>query len=154
MKTIELLDGSVNNAGVFTETYGVLSSLLWEHPDKAGHFIHTTLGYGGLKFKQGNTVIAITFADLFALATNYEPNLLPQLPDVTAAPDSGVHPQNVTLSCDVVGVAIRYTTNGLDPSELSTLYAGPVNIAAAATLKAKAFKANWRASNTATFIYT
>jgi Chitobiase/beta-hexosaminidase C-terminal domain len=154
MKTIEALDGDLNLAGPYTETYGILNSVLWEHPDKPGWFIMATFGYGGVKFKRDTEEIAISFNELFALMTGKDPALLPVLPIVTADHPAGAHPQTVALSCTQAGVQIRYTTNGTEPTSASTLYAGPLTISAAETLKAKAFKTNWQPSLTASFTYT
>lgn len=154
MKTIESLSGNLNGAGVFTETYGILNSMLWEHPEVPGHFVLTTFGYGGLKFKHLTTEIAMPFSELFALATAKEPNLLPQLPQVVAAPNAGAHPQMVTLTCAQAGAEIRYTVDGSTPTQASTLYAAPINVAAAETIKAIAFKTYWKPSNVASFVYS
>lgn len=154
MKTIEDLSGTLNGAGSFANASGVLNAAQWEHPEEAGHFVLITFAYGGLKFKCRSATIAIPFEELFALAKAHEPGLLPVLPAVTADPGEGAHPQNVTLSCSIAGVEIRYTVDGSEPTSGSTLYAGPVNVAAALTLKAKAFKADWQPSPVASFIYT
>ncbi len=62
--------------------------------------------------------------------------------------------QNVTLSSTTEGAAIYYTTNGDDPTELSTLYSTPIVINATTTLKAKAFKSGLTASDIASATYT
>jgi peptidyl-tRNA hydrolase len=63
-------------------------------------------------------------------------------------------PQNVTIACSTVGAQIRYTTNGTEPTETSTLYSTPINVAATTTIKAKGFLTNWAASATVTAVYT
>ncbi|MEI7908416.1 MAG: chitobiase/beta-hexosaminidase C-terminal domain-containing protein [Verrucomicrobiota bacterium] len=57
-------------------------------------------------------------------------------------PPSGVYTsaQDVTISTSTVGASIYYTTNGDTPTEISTLYTAPVNVASDMTLKAIAFK--------------
>ena len=45
-------------------------------------------------------------------------------------------PQNVTITCSDLGAEIRYTTDGTVPTGASTLYVGPVNIAATSVLRA------------------
>ena len=47
---------------------------------------------------------------------------------------------DVTIACATDGATIRYTTNGSDPTASSTEYAGPVNLKATTTVKARAFK--------------
>ena len=66
------------------------------------------------------------------------------------APGSGAAPQAVTLTCATVGAAIYYTVDGSHPyaaNPTAALYAAPVNVAAAATLRACAFKAGLIASD-------
>ncbi len=63
-------------------------------------------------------------------------------------------PQNVTISCATEGATIRYTTDGLEPTENSLVYSGTINVAKTTTLKAKAFKTGMTNSATATATYT
>ncbi len=72
------------------------------------------------------------------------------------APVAGTYADSVnfTLSCATFDAEIRYTTDGTEPTETSTLYTAPVTLTATTTVKAKAFKTAWFASETATAIYT
>lgn len=72
------------------------------------------------------------------------------------APVAGTYADSVnfTLSCATSDAEIRYTTDGTEPTETSTLYTAPVTLTATTTVKAKAFKTAWFASETATAIYT
>lgn len=55
--------------------------------------------------------------------------------------------QNVTISTATPGATIRYTLDGQDPSlEYGTTYTGPVTIAQSATLRARAYLADWAPS--------
>lgn len=71
------------------------------------------------------------------------------------APVAGTYADSVnfTLSCATSDAEIRYTTDGTEPTETSTLYTAPVTLTATTTVKAKAFKTAWFASETATAIY-
>lgn len=71
-------------------------------------------------------------------------------------PASGVFTDSVEVSitCTDTAASIRYTTDGSEPTETSTLYESPITLTATATLKAKAFKANWHASQTVEATYT
>jgi surface antigen len=60
----------------------------------------------------------------------------------------------VSISCATAGAAIRYTTNGADPTAYSPLYSGPLTFSATTTLKARAFKAWMPDSSVATGTYT
>jgi hypothetical protein len=78
------------------------------------------------------------------------------LPTPTFNPDGGTYQgtQNVTISCTISGATIRYTTDGNDPTESSAIYTGPVAISQSCTLKAKAFKSGWTASDIKSAAYT
>lgn len=71
-------------------------------------------------------------------------------------PGTGTYADSVTFSiaCMTENAEIRYTTDGSEPTETSTLYSAPVMLTSTATVKAKAFKADWIASATATAVYT
>ena len=61
----------------------------------------------------------------------------------------------VNMSTDAVGGAIRYTTNGAEPTSYSTLYSGPFNLGPGThTVKAKTFLAGANPSDTAERNYT
>ena len=60
----------------------------------------------------------------------------------------------VTLSCATDDSDIRYTLDGSEPTEQSTLYVGPFAIDDTTTVKAKAFKTDWFDSETATATFT
>ncbi len=75
-------------------------------------------------------------------------------PTFNLAGGTYAYAQNVTISCATSGAAIRYTTNGSDPTVSSTSYSNPINIASTTTLKAKAFKSGWTDSAIAAATYT
>ena len=74
-----------------------------------------------------------------------------------AAPSPGLGAilsnSKVTLACTTPGTIIRYTTNGSEPTESSSIYSAPITVTAPTTIKAKAFKSGWEPSDTATFTY-
>ena len=47
---------------------------------------------------------------------------------------------NVTITCAESGAVIRYTVDGTDPDQTSTLYTGPIFVDDTVTIKARAFK--------------
>lgn len=63
-------------------------------------------------------------------------------------------PFKVTLTVATPGAVIRYTLDGKAPDSTSPIYTGPIPITESATLKAKAFLANWVASAILTETYT
>ena len=73
----------------------------------------------------------------------------------SASVESGTYSsaQTVSLSCDTEGAAVRYTTDGTEPTEGSELYSGPLTISQSTTLKIKAFKPGLDDSATVTYHY-
>ena len=71
-------------------------------------------------------------------------------------PASGVFTDSVVVSIthNDATVNVRYTSDGSEPTETSTLYEAPITLTATATLKAKAFKTDWHASETVEATYT
>jgi Chitobiase/beta-hexosaminidase C-terminal domain len=57
-----------------------------------------------------------------------------------ASREGFVGSQPISLSCTTPGVDIRYTTDGSDPTLLSTLYAEPFSISSDTVVKARAFR--------------
>jgi hypothetical protein len=63
-------------------------------------------------------------------------------------------PVDVTISCATADATIRYTLDGSDPDETSTLYAAPIPISTVTTIKAMAWKAGMEPSSVSTANYT
>ena len=61
---------------------------------------------------------------------------------------------DVTLACETADAAIRYTTDGTDPTEESTLYSAPFTLEATTTVKAIAVKAGMNNSAIAEATFT
>ena len=59
----------------------------------------------------------------------------------TFAPPAGTYSgsQSVTINCATAGAEIRYTTNGTDPTQSSSLYSSPILVSTTLTLKARAY---------------
>lgn len=55
------------------------------------------------------------------------------------------------INCSTEGATIRYTTNGTDPTESSSVYTEPISITDSSTIKAKAYKNGWTSSEIATY---
>ena len=60
----------------------------------------------------------------------------------------------VAISCLTEGATIRYTLDGTDPDETSAVYADPIVVSEAKTIKAIAFKDGLDASKIVTAVYT
>jgi hypothetical protein len=72
------------------------------------------------------------------------------------SPKAGTIPttQAISISDTTTGAAIHYTTNGSTPTASSTLYSGPVTIAATTTFNAIAISTGFAPSAVATATYT
>jgi len=88
--------------------------------------------------------------------TGYTGGGTPIVSTPTLTPSSGSYTtaQSIAITSSTVGASIYYTTNGNDPTELSTLYTEPISISTTTTIKAKAYKSGYDASSTATATYT
>jgi len=62
--------------------------------------------------------------------------------------------QYVSISCETENAVIRYTLDGTDPNENSTIYSSPIYIFSNTTLKAQGFKEDWANSNISTAAYS
>jgi len=63
-------------------------------------------------------------------------------PVFSLAPGFYTGTQTVTITCSDPTASIRYTINGANPATTSTLYSGPITIAATTVLRAAAFGTN------------
>lgn len=70
------------------------------------------------------------------------------VPVITPATDHYYVPQIVTITCATDGAVIRYTLDGTEPTETSTVYSAPFMVSANTTITAKAWKEGWIASDT------
>ena len=86
----------------------------------------------------------------------YTITLPPKVATPTFNPSGGTYSsvQNVILTCSTSSASIRYTTDGSEPTDSSTLYANPIQLSSTTTIRAKAFKTDMRESNTASATYT
>jgi len=62
--------------------------------------------------------------------------------------------QTVTMAGTTEGVEIRYTTDGSEPAETSSLYSAPLSVSETTTVKAKAYRVGHAPSSVATVVYT
>lgn len=63
-------------------------------------------------------------------------------------------PQTVSISTATAGATIRYTMDGSDPSENSSVYSNPIQISSTTTIKARGYKTNFSQSAIASATYT
>ncbi len=101
-----------------------------------------------LGMKSGWTSSSITTASYFVAQGTVA------TPVLTPPPGSYSGAQSVALSCSTPSATIRYTLDGTDPTTKSLVYTAPLAVATSATIKAKAFKADFAPSLTSGGDYT
>jgi len=81
---------------------------------------------------------------------------LPAVATPTFSPVAGTYTsaQNVTISDTTSGATIYYTTNGTTPTTSSTVYSGPISVAATQTVKAIAVATGFSTSTVGSAAYT
>ncbi len=95
------------------------------------------------------TVLNDTTIKAIACKLNYLPSSVSTftytffvpLDPVAITPPGGTYTsiQNVILSNSNAGATIRYTTTGIDPTETSPIYSGPINVSSSKTIKTIAY---------------
>lgn len=81
---------------------------------------------------------------------------LPVVLTPTFSVSPGTYPQNQTVSISCATASPRdiyYTTDGTEPTQSSSLYSSAITVSQSLTLKAKAWKAGYTPSDTATGVY-
>lgn len=74
-------------------------------------------------------------------------------PLISPAGDTFSTPQNIIITCTTPGAEIRYTTDGSDPSPATSLYNNPIALSTSATIKARAYKPDFTASQIVAQVY-
>lgn len=75
-------------------------------------------------------------------------------PTISPAGGQSSTPVEVTLATATSGATIRYTTDGTNPTQISSLYSGPFTLSTSAVVKARAFKINMPDSAVASATYS
>jgi len=136
-----------NDAAIYYTTDGTeptTASTLYEGPFQVT--ATTTIKAIAVKENWQNSAVATQTVTITAMTV--------ETPVFTPATGTFADSVVFTIACTTDGAVIRYTTDGTEPTEASTLYSDPVTLNATTTVKAKAFKADWFASETATAVYT
>lgn len=97
-------------------------------------------------FKQGWISSSTASAD-YVLTSIAPPQIDPPGGNYTSA-------QTVTVTCATAGAEIRYTLDGSDPNENSSLYTAPLTVAASMVMKARAFLAGKNPSEVTQAVFT
>ncbi len=101
----------------------------------------------------------VIVSQYFATPSPGQPNITGAL-DVVAKPqfsyERGLydHPFSLELSCDTIGVTLRYTLDGTAPTATSGyVYTGPIDVTTTSYIRAAGFRAGWMASDVVTHTY-
>ena len=135
---------ATEGATIFYSIDGSTPSILYNEPVN----IAATATLKAKASKSGWTDSQITSA---VYTINLEPNTVATPTFNPPGGETYTTAQNVTISCATEGATIFYSIDGSTPS---ILYNEPVNIAATATLKAKASKSGWTDSQITSATYT
>ena len=140
--SIDITFGSSDGSNEITTNVGSFSSPTW-----SGTSSSVTFTIGGTSGNRRIKGLSVTYASGSGQQTVATP---------TFSPAEGIYfeAQNVSISCTTEEAAIHYTTDGTEPTESSSLYNTPITISESTTLKAKAFKSGYTASNIASATYT
>ena len=110
----------------------------------AGTYTITATGTGGGVTKTTNFSLTVNSPTMATVAT---PTISPNGGSFTGS-------VSVTIQTATSGASIYYTTDGSTPTQLSTLYSGPMNLTSSATVKAVAFKSGSNPSAVASASFT
>ncbi|HEX7122900.1 MAG TPA: chitobiase/beta-hexosaminidase C-terminal domain-containing protein [Gemmatimonadaceae bacterium] len=70
-------------------------------------------------------------------------------------PGTGTYGTGTPVSIETAtpGAVVRYTLDGTDPTETSTVYSAPLSLTTTGTIKARAYRAGWTSSDSAAATY-
>ena len=75
-------------------------------------------------------------------------------PSLSAETNTSIGSQDITITCGTTDAVIRYTLDGSDPTESSTIYSSAITFSTTKTLKARAFKSGYTKSDQKSGTYT
>ena len=75
-------------------------------------------------------------------------------PSLSAETNTSIGSQDITITCGTTDAVIRYTLDGSDPTESSTIYTSAITFSTTKTLKARAFKSGYTKSDQKSGTYT
>ena len=128
------------NGGTTWTDGGTVTAPAWDGEMLQAHFILNIQGSVRVKIVREGELTGSKTVNIDDLClTDFNEAGYAHAPVFNPPGGSYTEPVNVTMTSTTPGAIIRYTTNGNDPDESSTLYSAPVAISTQTTLKAKAF---------------
>lgn len=139
-----LINLGETGTGKFVEQIATRVRQLIHYWNPGRGYVFDFFGQDPLPVRAGLRSYAVNFARLG------QDDRSPKVANVLIDPEEGAAPATVTLSCPTAGAAIWYTLDGSPPTPgnaAALLYSAPIDVAAAATLRAAAFTDGLDASN-------
>ena len=153
--TISLAGGTYNNNQSVTLSCGTKDATIYYTTNGDTPTSSSTEYTSAITVDQTMTLKAIGIKDgltdsEIASATY---TLVAATPTISVSAGTYNNNQSVTLSSTTEGATIRYTTDGTDPTESSSVYSSALTVSSSQTIKAKAFKTGYTASEIASAAY-
>lgn len=145
-----LLNLGETGTGKFVEQIATRVRQLIHYFSPGRGYVFDFAGQEPVAVQEGERSYAVSFRRLG------QDERLPKVANVLIDPDEGTAPISVALSCPTIGAAIWFTLDGSPPSPASAaaqLYAAPIALTTAATLRAAAFLVGSDASNISQAIF-
>jgi formylglycine-generating enzyme required for sulfatase activity len=100
-------------------------------------------------------IILLVLVGLISCKSKSTTSPIPTVPTPVISPAGGTYTesQTVTISCSLTGSEIRYTLDGTDPTQSSTLYQEPFSLSEPTTVKARAFYDGYNESKVVSVTY-
>ena len=122
--------------------------------ENAAIYVRLKAGLDVGDYNEELTVTCDNLTRTIALSGNVTSMPTVATPVFSPAGGSYPSPQNVTITCATSGATIRYTLDGTEPTESSTIYTTSLTINETTTIKAKAWKNGYQPSSIAEATYT
>ena len=133
----------ITNVGVSNRSIAFRKYNSGETYEKFAPYSNSASNMGGTNY--------FFYIDIFVKSSDVTPMV--SLPTFSPSGGDYTTTQNVTLSCETQGATIYYTLDGSAPTNESTVYSSPIEVATTTTIKAVAMKDGMTNSGMATATY-
>ena len=138
------------NGYVITYSFGSNDEAFYIEPVEEGDLSKLNIGQYPLRFKGGEEMSAILYFVYESKSYEYKVTLKISKCSTPQIIRDGTS-NRVTITCEIEGATIYYTTNGTTPTTSSTKYTGQITVSQNCTIKAIAVKSGYTNSDVATF---